>query len=829
MAEKSVDVIRSRAEHSVRANTKAKMELHIDPIRFEERRERSWELVGRLLDDDVSARATARVEIRSWFNTQIGPDGPKNVNELRLALEGDIYGGVGLDETRRDNYAEIYYACVGAEVAAVQIGLGEDWESTLIRDAAVDLQHKVDWNDAAKVASAFDSVFGSDVLVGGAVAVSQNILTDKNIIRQLALLEEELAANYGSREIGGRLEKLERLDESGDIKQSGEYRMARRYLLDLRAEALRHEKSERYSGGMRRKIQPVGAEGGADGPGAGEMEAGMYELEFPVFVETARKREQVPWRIENRPQWYKESSAERRRFFEMTRRLTDGASWMQFYQNNNLEKCWQNPSFIFSGKEMNALMDDDFKRVSGWMLRDLGKFEITSDGVERFVYKTGEGGIGVDAGVMDKIANLEDYQEALALRLARSRRFTGMSKDDARMLEAKTPTRVTEMDRLVSANAWNMFYITYGSSLADVDRVFAPNAGKLSDKIRTLNSEAKARKKLQLFNMAKNVEMTGANGSLITAEWFGGGVAAWVEMVLAIEEETGRPLDGKKYLREKVTDGTMWFFDSPLIYSFYDTKQVEVVTGKEKGKKGKEIREKMTIGKALYEGRDFSFDENENDIMSDFRDETEAAVRTWTVLVGKSQMKSNDLDGLTSELRSAVGLLSQIKLEGKLPGRISRIVTTPQFWGMCMVNTFGPDLDVLSTDGIYIEGAISDASYGTFIKRIYNVFQLNPFVNPNEFRRFLRADAGFIGRTKDKIEGILRNQTVDAVYKEKWNRVEAQYQRERLDETAFVGKEAQQLVKWRNQSLKNNDQDAVNRFNILIAENMRRQLELAEG
>jgi hypothetical protein len=815
MAEKGVDVIRSRAEHSVKANTKAKTELHIDPIRFEERRERSWELVGRLLDDDVSARATARVEIRSWFNTQIGPDGPKNVNELRLALEGDNYGGVDLDEARRNNYAEIYYACVGAEVAAVQVGLGEDWESTLIRDAAVNLQHKVDWNDAAKVASAFDSVFGSDVLVGGAVAVSQNILTDKNIIRQLALLEEELAANYGSREIGGRLEKLERLDESGDIKQSGEYKMARRYLLALRADALRHEKSERYSGGMRRKIQPVGAEGGADGPGAGEMEAGMYDLEFPDFVETAIKMEQVPWRIENRPEWYKQASVERKRFFDTTRRLTDGASWMKFYQNKDLEKCWQNPSYLYSGKEMNSLMNADFKRVSMWMLRDLGVFEITADGVERFVYKAGEGGIGIDKGVLDKIANLDNYMESLATKLARERRFAGMDRREAKELEAAKPTRATEMDKLIASNSWNMFYTTYGSSLADVDRVLAPNERKLSDKIRTLNAEAKARKKLQLFNMAKNVEMVGENGSLITAEWFGGGVAAWVEMVLAIEEETGKPLDGNKTLREKIRDKDMWFFDTPLIYSFYDTKEVEVVTGKEKGRGGKPIKETMTIGRALYEGVDFKFDDNENDVMSDFRDETEAAVRTWTVLMGKSQMKGAGT--LVSELRSSVGLLSQIALKGKLPGRISTIVKTPEFWAMSMINTFGPDLDVLTSEGIYLKGAISNASYGSYVQRRYDQFQLQPFVNPAKFKKFLRADAGIWGRTQDTIKGLLRNQTVEQVYRQKWARVENQYELQRIEAVRFASEEQRQLLKWRNTALENGDMEAVTRFDKLIS------------
>jgi hypothetical protein len=670
--------------------------------------------------------------------------------------------------------------------------------------------------------------------------VRANIIDEPKIIEVLDGLDKkrvrfEKAGEIGKQQlreaVGNSIGKLGELDVDSAKEDQLEMVMA---FLGVEGEKISlvnevTDAERKYKGRIQRVIRPIGQEAGEVGPGGSdEYEAGLYELEFSDFLETAMFREQVPWRIENRPQWYKDPFSgakdkeveilERQIFYDATRKLTDGSSWLQFYQNSDLEKCWHNPSFTYSGKELNALMNKDFKKISKWMLNDLCTFEITPDGVERLVYKSGKNGIGIDDDVKNNISNMMDYEKKLALKLA----------------EERGETKASEMDILIACNAWNMFFMTYGSSLADVDRVLAPNSGKVSDKIRTLNSEAKSRKKLQIFNMGKGVEMTGDNGSLLEAEWFGGGVSAWVEMVLTIEDATGKAMDGKKTLRQKIIDKDMWFFDSPLLYSFYDTKEVSVdmldnmgkPVFKEDEKTKKVILDKngnpeikkdiMTVGRALYEGKDFSFENNEDDTMSDFRDITEAAVRTWNVLVGKSQIKSNNLTELTNELRSSVGLLDQIKLKGKLPGRISRVVSTPEFWGMCLVNTFGPNMDVLASDGIYIKGAISASSYPEFLERVYNKLQLNDFVNPKLYRKFLKGDGGTFGQTRDRIRGSIKNQSIEQVFKKKWRGVETYYENNRVNAESFADKEKAQVAKWYNSSLQNGDMVAAERFKKIL-------------
>ena len=147
--------------------------------------------------------------------------------------------------------------------------------------------------------------------------------------------------------------------------------------------------------------------------------------------------------------------------------------------------------------------------------------------------------------------------------------------------------------------------------------------------------------------------------------------------------------------------------------------------------------------------------------MADFRDMQEAAVRCFNVSTGKVPA-GKDVEAWVSEVRSAIGLANQIDLHGE-GNRIFSYTRRPELWGMMILNSFGVDLDSLSTDCVYLktEGKFS---YPTEIRQLlFNTLALDdsdvPIKNllkylgysvKRDSRSFLDARDTEIQKEKDK-------------------------------------------------------------------------------
>lgn len=375
----------------------------------------------------------------------------------------------------------------------------------------------------------------------------------------------------------------------------------------------------------------------------------------------------------------------------------------------DLEAIMKNKQiFGFLNEHMSTLFDDDFKLVTSHMLNDLCTLGVDSNGKKCLRYK--ENGLKIDDDVKDKLNHIHRTEDEWADWLA----------------QQNGRTKASNMDKLNAYTAWNMFFGLGDSSMADRLRSLPTWEGVISDALRTLNPEYKALAKWQILK--SGTEKT--DQDLIGFEYFGA-EADELKKRLAMERDLGHALvKGDKTLRQKILDGDVSFLSHKMFYGFLDffngdrdlyrgsdsktgenyynkkTKEGENFSAAqllmdyayrdkidEKGNKTREfINEKENRG-------EFTFGDAQVTFMNEFRDSLEGATMAYYCLTGKVKVDSKDAKAWVNELKSKLGMVSDLKFSNVPVFTYGR---DPLFWRDILVSVYGGDPRRISTDYIAI-------------------------------------------------------------------------------------------------------------------------------
>jgi hypothetical protein len=331
---------------------------------------------------------------------------------------------------------------------------------------------------------------------------------------------------------------------------------------------------------------------------------------------------------------------------------------------------------------------------------------------------------------------------------------------------------------LSKMNAYTAYNLAFGmgdTSLWDRTRVLPTYTGIISDALRTLNPEYKAKSKWQILKSGriKNTE------DLFDAEYFSGNLADYYLEVSKLERDLGRPIDGVKTIRQKVLDGELSLLSSKTVYGFFDF----VNTGRDIYDSGmKELKEKKgqksSLGELLMDyasfnsngtkrmidkNNDFSFGDRSVTFLNEFRDSLEAAILAYRCMTGKIEVK--DPAVWARDLKDKMSNVNAIEFFNK---KVFSYDKNPAFWRDAIIGSFGYDPRRLSSNYPYLLRETLDKEgtrYDSYSAHIYTLlrdkFKLsNTDININELMRLLgvRLDqsenpntVGVINRNK-KIE-----------------------------------------------------------------------------
>lgn len=372
--------------------------------------------------------------------------------------------------------------------------------------------------------------------------------------------------------------------------------------------------------------------------------------------------------------------------------VNDGAASMS-YAGKDLDKIQGNKMwFAFDNEKFTKLFNEDFKLVNSKMLNDLCELYEDKNGRMSLRYKEGinkKGKEGIKANVEDKLENIRDYKDELALFLA---------KENGR-------EKANYMDQMNAYTAWNLFYMFGDSSIADRMRVLPTYGGIISDGMRTLNPEYKARGKWKIGK---------PESDLFEAEYFGGSLADYALTVMRLEKDSGRPINGRKTLREKIADGEMKIFDNKMCYGFYDFTHGTRDLRKPNGEKFTK-NENVTLATLLMdyakfndkgdlvsknEKGDFSFGHNQVDFMNWYRDQVETAALSYNCMMGKADVKSPE--SWAHNVKDKIGMVRGISINGQ-EGGTYKYTQKPDYWADMILGSFGADTSRLSSDYIYVK------------------------------------------------------------------------------------------------------------------------------
>ncbi|MDD2224988.1 MAG: hypothetical protein PHP97_02395 [Candidatus Shapirobacteria bacterium] len=426
------------------------------------------------------------------------------------------------------------------------------------------------------------------------------------------------------------------------------------------------------------------------------------------------------WQSYTPPEWFKkikpilnkdgsvkESTEEIQSRIEYMVMVNDGAASMS-YAGKDLDKIQGNRMwFAFDNEKFTKLFNEDFKLVSSKMLNDLCELYEDKNGRMSLRYKEGinkKGHQGIKASVENKLEGIRDYKEEMADFLA---------KQNGRK-------EANYMDKMNAYTAWNLFYMFGDSSLADRTRVMPTYGGIINDGMRTLNPEYKAKSKWKVFKEEKDI---------FEAEYFGGSLADYALTVMRVEKELGKPIDGKKTLREKITDGEMKIFDNKMCYGFFDFTYGTRDLCKPNGEKFTK-EEDVTVSTLLMnyarfddegklinrnENGDFSFGTNQVDFLNLFRDQIETAALSYNCMMGKKEVKS--VEGWVHDIKDKVGMVRGIRINGK---PTYKYTTSPDYWANMILGSFGADTTRLSSDYIYVKTPkeVSKSGYNLFLYKL---------------------------------------------------------------------------------------------------------------
>lgn len=540
--------------------------------------------------------------------------------------------------------------------------------------------------------------------------------------------------------------------------------------------------------GVAPPIMPYGAEEGGE-PGRPEP---YFVVSKKNCLKAFKYGLQVDWRDSTPAQWYEKFTLEEKRRFDVAKRVADAAAWLCHYQNLDLAKCRQNP--IMSGvsqQEWSSIFTKDFKWGAREFLRDLCKPFVNDDGVRMMRYKLDPETGKIINSVSQKLDFMYDYIDGLSMKIALHRNNPDLSitddllekekgkesrRDAFARLRVEHPdlkekeikemmrsldlrVRVTFDDKLDANTIRNYFFAMGDTGFWDTTRERSPDRHVISDKLRTLNPEAKSRKKLRIGTEFKSYKPD----EIKEAEWFGGNVGAWVESIFRVEAELGKALDGKRTLQEKLRSGDFKLFSSIMCVGFSDfyykiykaDSSGNVIENVSENGKKEYISLGKSVSQALFDGDDFSFGKKQADTLTQFRDMYDSAIDCFETLTGKKPVKKGEAIQWASDLNNSVGLMNQIKMEFYdkedvlHEERIFNFMNRPEFWSICLLNSHGVDFNRLNTDCIYMRNPYGSVdTYKILVDaRVHALKQdFNHELNTTKIKEYLGVEEGF-GRT----------------------------------------------------------------------------------
>jgi hypothetical protein len=450
------------------------------------------------------------------------------------------------------------------------------------------------------------------------------------------------------------------------------------------------------------------------------------------------------------------------------------------WAGKDLEKIMGNKDlFSFTHENMTKLFNKDFKLVMSKMFHDLCELKPDQNGRLSIRYKEGwetdehtkKEYWTIKKSVTDKISNIKNYEDDLALFLA---------KDNGR-------TEANAIDKMNAYTAWNLFYATGGSSLADRMRILPTYNNVICDAIRTLNPEYKA---LGKWQVKKGGKEKGAD-DLFDAEYFSGPMADYVLTIMKMErdlaiakgEEGSIAIDGKKTLRDKILSGEMSILANKTFYGFFDFVHGNRDLFQGEYKKGEEPLKfydnnegvKTTLAEQIWNyaefdkdgelikknGSEFNFGGETVTFMNEYFDSLDAATLIYTCTMGKAKVENPAVWART--LKDKFGMVNGIKINGE---RAFSYSDDPRMWRDLIIGSFGVDMRRLSTDHIcMMKDSLKsgvEQSYSLYVHDMLSkVFKLSDTdLNINELMRLLGVDVKD-GEDPSNLKVALRNDKLE--------------------------------------------------------------------
>lgn len=545
---------------------------------------------------------------------------------------------------------------------------------------------------------------------------------------------------------------------------------------------------------------------------SGEWEGGSKWELSPEFTAEAMKYmdHAMRWTSYTPPEWFKELPSSLQAKLEYMVAV-NGAAANLMYAKKDLDKVMSNDAvFGFTHEQLNALFDDDFKWVYSKMLNDfceIGLKTTDQNGIQTLRYKEkyyafdykakdgdgafldgndsgrkiipetpdnlGKGVRTIDVNVFNMIKNIKGYEDNLALVFANYKQkeadrmgivvgkgiWETYKKNvyrDGKIIHRKGDFVLDDdgnkkagyLCKMNAYTAYNFFFAMGDSSLADRKRILPTFNGVISDAIRTLNPEYKARAKWQVEKSGQARHLS-KKDFLLESEYFGGPVGRYILTVAKLERDIGRPISGDKTIMEKIYDGEINPFPDKTYLGFGDffntSRDLEFTS------KDRSFDKDFSFNELIYKYGKYDSEGNfiKNDSNPDFRfksqssttfeneffDSLDAAVFTGRCIMGKEKVE--DLGEFGAKIMGAFGMVNGIKIgTGENQIRPFSYTRSPEVIRSILVGVFGADFGRLSSEYIPIVKKLGkekvEINYDLFVYDVLTSNRMGMGLNANE-------------------------------------------------------------------------------------------------
>lgn len=485
------------------------------------------------------------------------------------------------------------------------------------------------------------------------------------------------------------------------------------------------------------------------------------------------------WRLDTPAEWYKNAPKEVRDRIDVMITMCGAAAGLAS-AGKDLEYVMKNDSaFKFKNIEMSQLFSPSFKLVMSRMINDLCEFYVDSNGRQVLKYKEkyyklagkeersdefgffldssgkrvtipdtveneGKGARVLDEHVLSLLEHFEDYKDHLAQFLAEQNgNEIKKDKDGNPILDknGKPVRKLTYLNLFDAYTAWNLVYAMGDTSIWDRMRVLPTYDHIMSDAIRTLNPEYKAKGKMMIEKGGRLKK----SDALFEAEYFSGHMAEWAIKIMELERDLGekipdpatgnikeykeKAIDGEKTLRQKVIDRKVELFPSKMYYGICDFTHggrdlyegSDPATGKHFYAPKIGRTEEVTLASLLMnyaykkddrgnlvmipkeQRREFTFGDKTTTFQNEFHDMLEGAVVMSESIMGKAKGVKLEEPATVKEwarkIKTAIRMVNGIKMNDS---QIMLYGRNPSLWRDVIIGTFGCDLERLSSDHPYM-------------------------------------------------------------------------------------------------------------------------------